>query len=124
MRAIVRLLLSAGLLTASLWPGQAHALLHSQCAGSYTGDTSCMFTPVGPNIFIGGSTTSNSLKVRVTDPTGTVEIMSCNGQFSCSASMGPGSTGTDSVGPPAGVGPLLCTVISSGSGYYGCASNT
>jgi hypothetical protein len=106
-----------------LAPGQAHALLNSQCGGYYSGTTDCLFLPVGPNISITGSTTANGLRVRLTDPSGNVRILECTGQFSCNASFGINSTGTDSVGPPPGVGPLLCSVITNGSGYFGCGSN-
>lgn len=124
MRVVIRVLLAVGSLVAMLSPGQAQALLHSECGGSYSRNTSCMFTAVGPNLYISGSTTASGLTVRISDPTGNVMIASCVGTTSCYAQVGPGSTGTDSVGPPAGVGPLLCTVITTGSGSFRCQSNT
>ena len=124
MRVVTRVLFTAGLVAAMLSPGQAQALLNSECGGSYSRTTSCMFTTVGPNVSVYGSTSMSGVVVRVSDPTGTVWIVSCSGAFSCDGQIGPGSTGTDSVGPPAGVGPLLCTVITTGSGYFRCQSNT
>jgi hypothetical protein len=123
MRRIIRPIVALSFFAMMLFPGQAQALLNSQCGAYHSGTASCMFTAVGPNISLSGSTTSNGLVVRVTDATGTVRILECQGQFSCNASFGIPSTGTDSVGPPPGVGPMLCTVITSGSGYFSCGSN-
>jgi hypothetical protein len=122
MRVISRVLCSAGLAAAMLVPSQAHALLNSQCGSDYSGTTQCMFTMVGPNVWITGNTSRSGITVLLTDPTGTVTILSCEGTYSCSNRMGIDPTGTDSVGPPQGVGPLLCTVITQGSGYYRCQS--
>jgi hypothetical protein len=124
MRVISRALLAAGLLGAMLWPGQAHALLVSECGGTYSGTTTCMFAAVGPTLSVSGYTTVAGIVVRVSDATGTVRILSCHGQSSCDAVAGIDPTGTDSVGPPPGVGPLLCTVITSGSGSFRCQSST
>lgn len=81
-----------------------------------------MFFAVGPNLSVTGSTTANGLDVRISDASGNVRILSCSGQFSCNAQAGLEGTGTDSVGPPSGVGPLLCMVITNGSGSYRCES--
>lgn len=124
MRVISRALLAAGMFAAMLWPVQAHALLVSECGGSYSRTTGCMFAAVGPTLTISGSTTVAGIVVRVSDATGNVRILSCTGQFSCEAAAGIVSPGTDSVGPPPGVGPLLCTVITSGSGFFRCQSST
>lgn len=123
MRNSVRVMLATVLMTAMIGPGQAHALLNAQCGGYYSGTTACMFVPVGPAISITGWTTGTSVRVRVTDLSGNVLIIECTGQTSCNGHLGISSTGTDSVGPPQGVGPLTCTVITSGSGYYRCQSN-
>lgn len=123
MRAIGRASITAGLLAAMALPPQAHALLNGECGGYYSRTTTCMFTAVGPNLTVIGSTDVSGIEVRVSDPTGNVWLLSCTGGFSCNGTAGVPSTGTDSVGPPAGVGPLLCMVITNGSGYFRCQSN-
>lgn len=123
MRRLTQMVLAAGMFAAMLWPVQATAALHSQCGGFYSRSASCMFTPVGPSLYVTGSG-SGWVVVQVSDPTGTVHLFSCFGTTDCNAAFGPAPTNTDSVGPPPGVGPLLCTVASSGSGYYSCQSHT
>lgn len=123
MRAIVRTMAAAAMLAALLVPKEAHALLNAQCGNNYSRTTSCLFTLVGANLSIGGHTSSPDIRVRVSDITGVVTIFECVGQFACNGSFGIPGTGTDSVGPPQGVGPLVCTVITNGSGYYRCQSN-
>lgn len=122
MRAKIRMLLLASLTTVAMAPVQGHALLNSQCGDYYAGNRTCSFTAVGPNVSVFGSTNVSGIVVRVTDPTGNVRIVECTGQFSCYSTFGIAATGTDSVGPPAGVGPLTCTVLTSGSGYFRCQS--
>ena len=122
MRHAIRRLVLLALVGATLLPAPSHALVNSQCGDNYTRTTSCMFTVVGPNLTVSGHTSVAGIVVRVTDPTGNARVFECTGQFSCISSLGIPPTGTDSVGPPAGVGPLRCTVITSGSGYYRCQS--
>lgn len=122
MRAQIRILLVTCFAAAAFAPAPGHALLNAECGGTYSRTTSCSFTVVGPNVTVSGSTSVSGIVVRVTDPTGNVQLVECSGQFSCTSSFGIPATGTDSVGPPPGVGPLTCTVITSGSGYFRCQS--
>lgn len=109
-------------LATALMPGSGQALVNSECGGTYAKTSSCMFTAVGPNITVTGSTSLAGVVVRVSDPSDNVRVVECTGQFSCVSSFGIPPTGTDSVGPPPGVGPLRCTVIASGDGYFRCQS--
>ncbi|HEX9695983.1 MAG TPA: hypothetical protein VGB64_06690 [Actinomycetota bacterium] len=121
MRKLNRMLVTAGLVAAMVAPSPARALLISECGGYYSSVTSCTFSIAGPTLIIYGSSSRADLQVRVTDAAGAVWILSCSGGTSCSAQLGPQAMGTDSFGLPAG-GPLLCSVISQGAGYYRCTS--
>lgn len=121
MRKLNRMLVIVGLLAGMMGAAPARALLISQCSGSYSRTATCTFSIAGPTIYVYGNTSSQSIEVRVTDAAGAVWILSCRGGSSCSGQLGPQSLGTDSFGLPAGV-PLLCTVIASGPGFYGCGS--
>lgn len=100
----------------------APALTYGSCSGTYSRlPASCAFTPAGPNLYVGGSSSGGYVRVRITDATGTITIAECTGTSSCFAQFGPSHTGTDSVGPPA-AGPLLCQVVQGTAGNYGCAS--
>ena len=125
MPAILRLLLATTLAVGAFSFTPAPALTYASCTTNYTAaGQGCMFTPAGPNLSISATSQfpgGGILKVRITDPTGTVNIVECTGYSQCWAHFGPHHTGTDSVGPPA-TGPLLCQVVSGSSGYVGCAS--
>lgn len=123
MSRIIRYALAVALTTASFGITPAPALTYSSCTAAYTANgQGCMFTPVGPSLYVSGHATFGGLVVlRIVDPTGAVTILECMGFGDCMAHAGPHHTGTDSVGPPAG-GPLLCQVISGGRGSINCSS--
>lgn len=111
------------LATLLLSQAPAPALTYAYCSGNFNRvPTSCTFVPAGPTFYLSGGTTGGGLvTVRITDLTGTVTIAECTGTWNCFAQVGPGHTGTDSVGPPPG-GPLLCTVVRGATGNFGCGS--